>query len=251
MNVTSYDTMIREVTTLGAWCDMMHVYALSAALGVVIASYIPPVSHDTSYFTIYTRDVIGSGVTTPSPARFTLMWSAAQPPLQPDHFSVNHVVLLVSRPTAAKPRADTTASAVENCLSTDTEFSASVHDDVANTTAESMMSPSSSHTDVCSNDSASRLDNTSNDASPSSPPNAYPLPSADGLTTSKVLDLLTKRTQADIVPMVPHGAKCDVFFVVDNSRNVRRKQDKQNNVFDDDCGAWKNSAARSIKTHYT
>ena len=97
LNVTTYDRMISEVTKVGEWCDLMHVYALSAALGVVVKSYIPPVSHDIAYYSIYTRDIICSGVDPTSPAQFTVMWSATEAPSCPSDFKVNHVVLLMRR----------------------------------------------------------------------------------------------------------------------------------------------------------
>ena len=74
------------------------------------------------------------------------------------------------------------------------------------------------------------------------------LPTAEGLSTKQVIELLT--TDTDVAPAVPTGKKCDVYVVVDNCRNVRHKKELQNNVFDDDCGVWHNTAARSIRTHY-
>jgi len=49
-----------------------------------------------------------------------------------------------------------------------------------------------------------------------------------------------------------HFIKSNVFVVVDNSANVKRKLSNKYNVFDDDCGAWSSSSsqAQTIKIHY-
>ena len=50
---------------------------------------------------------------------------------------------------------------------------------------------------------------------------------------------------------MPFGNKSNIFVVVDNSANVKRKLSNKY-VFDDDCGAWSSSPsqAQTIKIHY-
>ena len=38
----SYEELIRMVTTDGAHCELAHIYAISAAIGSAIQSYMPP-----------------------------------------------------------------------------------------------------------------------------------------------------------------------------------------------------------------
>jgi hypothetical protein len=73
------------------------------------------------------------------------------------------------------------------------------------------------------------------------------------LSMSQVLQILVN---ADIPgdrvvhPKVPIGSKDNVYYLVDNAKNVERRRDGLNNIFDDDCGAWKSSTARSVKHPY-
>jgi len=95
--VTSIDDIVREITTNGVYSAMMHVFALSAALGLVIRSYIPPTSVNLDYTAMYTCDVVGRGVMPTGPPKFTIMWSAASAPASPTELTVNHVVWLAKR----------------------------------------------------------------------------------------------------------------------------------------------------------
>jgi len=77
------------------------------------------------------------------------------------------------------------------------------------------------------------------------------LPHSSGLTTSEVLNILLGPTPSRVVySRVPPRPKDNVYFLVDNAKNAQRRIDGRNNVFDDDCGAWTSSTARSIKHPY-
>ena len=226
--VAPYRQMLTEVTKPGERCEMLHVYALSAALGVAIQSYMPPASSLSIGYAIYTCAVIGRGVDPSSSPAFTLMWSSAVAPLSQSNFIVNHVVILQRR-----PQLNTISPAVDDSDS-DTRHTLCSDSDVEET---SSVAPTQSNDvdDIEHEDSFTFL---------------KPLPRADGLSTEEVIALVTAEVERDVAPQVPRGEKSDVYVVVDNTSNIHRKAVRHNNVFEDDCGGWKSTAARAIKHHY-
>ena len=104
--VSPFDKLLRDATTLGAWSELMHVYALSAALGVAIGSYLPPTSLLPCGNSIYTCTVAGCRVRSSMQPAFTVMWSSAVAPTVPTDFRVNHIVLLAKRKTTTTPTAE-------------------------------------------------------------------------------------------------------------------------------------------------
>ena len=72
-------------------------------------------------------------------------------------------------------------------------------------------------------------------------------------TSDSVYRLLFNVDVTQVLPEVPRGPKASTFFVVDNSANVTRKENKQPNRFWDDCGEWdskqgRNNCATFVKT---
>ena len=72
-------------------------------------------------------------------------------------------------------------------------------------------------------------------------------------TSDSVYRLLFNVDVTQVLPEVPRGPKANTFFVVDNSANMARKENKQPNRFWDDCGAWdskqgRNNCATFVKT---
>jgi hypothetical protein len=63
------------------------------------------------------------------------------------------------------------------------------------------------------------------------------MPHDDGLSTAQVMDILTSSTNIH-VERVPNGSKNNVCFLVSNAANIKRKENKSNCAFDDDCGVW-------------
>jgi hypothetical protein len=78
----------------GNYAELMHVYAISAAFGVIIQSYEPPTAALGLGTSPYTTTVVGSGVRVTSAAIFTLMWTATTLPTLGTDLHVNHIVLL-------------------------------------------------------------------------------------------------------------------------------------------------------------
>ena len=62
--------------------------------------------------------------------------------------------------------------------------------------------------------------------------------------------MLDKLVTEDVIDKIPPGRKENVFFVIDNERNMDKRKNDQRSDYNDDCGAWKSSGA-SPKTCYT
>ena len=71
----SYDALLMSVTKPGGFSEMMVLFAASAALGVSIHSYCPPVITGEFATDALTRNVSGRGVPVRTPAALTVMWS--------------------------------------------------------------------------------------------------------------------------------------------------------------------------------
>ena len=85
--------------------------------------------------------------------------------------------------------------------------------------------------------------------------NKYLLPGAhEGngsfLAAEKVINILiSKDSETDcLYSELPKGRKENVYFVVDNSENINRRNGGGKSKFQDDCGAWSHSS--STKKHY-
>ena len=68
----SYD-VVNTVTSVGAYAELVHIYAISAALGMVIQSYYLPVNGLRNR--PYSRTLCGHGVRATMSTVFVLMWS--------------------------------------------------------------------------------------------------------------------------------------------------------------------------------
>ena len=56
------------------------------------------------------------------------------------------------------------------------------------------------------------------------------------------------RQPTKVLDRVPVGEKSNVYVVVNNENNLRRRGKGQNSQFDDDCGAW--TIGRSVVATY-
>lgn len=93
--VATYLQLAHDVGTLGAYADLLHIYALSAAMNIPIRSYYPP--HLSMEFVSqpYSRKVCGRGVNASETQTCTVMWTQMQ--LTPGPFVPNHFVPLLRK----------------------------------------------------------------------------------------------------------------------------------------------------------
>ena len=79
----------------------------------------------------------------------------------------------------------------------------------------------------------------------------YPLPHPDGLTTEEAFQLLRSPTNnVAILPQIPKGTKRNVYCLIDNSENQKRRTCGLHSVFDDDCGPWQSSKSSCVTSPY-
>lgn len=89
---SSYAELIKTVTTVGAYAEMLHIYAVSAALNIAISSYCPTMSTRLTASHPCNVDVFGRGVRRSGETGIDLMWTVSELPsgilsdIEPNHF---------------------------------------------------------------------------------------------------------------------------------------------------------------------
>lgn len=245
----SYDQIVQNATKCYVQSDMVHMYALSAALSEVIQSYMPPTSV-IDMGNPYTKLVAGRNVYPAGQARFTIMWTMMSNITNVSDFIPNHFVYLAKTSSHCQPESGTTNAPVEvasDCYSDDGSVPAAL-----STSYEKDVEPSSSDegNEVLQSSADQTLDITASSSSPMVD-GLYPLPDNAGLSTSAVLQLLQRcPSDVHIVDRIPLGLKNNVYCLVNNKNNVERLINGKNNVFDDDCGVWKSKGARKNTIPY-
>ncbi|XP_078489297.1 uncharacterized protein LOC144746189 [Ciona intestinalis] len=67
----------------------------------------------------------------------------------------------------------------------------------------------------------------------------FPLPCNEYLPVETCISFLKSEIDYKKVrPSTPRGEKNNIYFLLDNTRNIQRKEKKLRNVFEDDCGGW-------------
>jgi len=88
--------LIEDACKPNAFSELAHIYALSAALGTPIQSYMPA-SGAVCFANPYTCLVVGRGVRGAAAAMFTLMWTMMSEPKHAVDFRPDHFSLLITR----------------------------------------------------------------------------------------------------------------------------------------------------------
>jgi len=97
----SYASVLNHMLHDGQYVEMIHLYAISAALNVAFQSYAPPSPSLGLLDSPYTCVVVGCGVKISAP-RFTVMWTSTTVPSDSNEaLDINHVVLLAKRSTSS------------------------------------------------------------------------------------------------------------------------------------------------------
>jgi len=104
-----YRQLLRDTLTMGTYSEMIHLFALSKALGVPLQSYCPPSGCSLHPYTIYVHK--SAFERTFRPGTLTLMWTAtSMTALEPNHI----VPLVPCQPsTGLVPRNE---HPVEDCI---------------------------------------------------------------------------------------------------------------------------------------
>jgi len=245
VSASSYDKLLTDACKRNQFSELAHMYALSAALGTVIQSYMPA-SSTVRLANPYTCLVIGRGVRSFTAAKFTLMWTMMSEPQHAVNFRPDHFALLIRR-------SDDTVHTVE-IQHNDDEGNCANDSSVIMEHCQDEQQQQEQHSDH--NDSSienSRISSVTGEISATATCSTVPtgvseLQRPDGLTTAEVVSML--RNPTAILPRIPYGEKNDVHFAMSNQRNVERRRHGQPNTFDDDCGVWEKKTARYNKYPY-
>ena len=101
-----YDALITASLTVGADSELEHAYAVSAAVGVVIQSYMLP-SHSLGLgLNPYTWAVVGRRQRTTAAPMFAVMWTMTRVPQRAVHFVPDHFVFLADSTTISVVQLD-------------------------------------------------------------------------------------------------------------------------------------------------
>ena len=92
-----YSEIVKSVCTFGAYQQMLHLYALSAAVEKPIRSYCPPTSKNELMSEPFSRKVYGRQVKKTKSVEITLMWTMTNIPKCNTDFLPNHFVILKSK----------------------------------------------------------------------------------------------------------------------------------------------------------
>jgi len=203
----AYDDLIDTVTSVGAYAELIHIYAISAALGVVIQSYYPPVNGVRS--SPYSRTVCGRGVRATMSTAFVLMWSMFTRPTDSERFHPNHFILLVDRNMTPEPDSISDVSDVDVAV-TDAVFQHTDGGEHAVVADNSDVEQDSSDSDTSSVQFDATLPPATDEDDPvadSSSPvaNFTPLPDGDWLPTATIVTLLRECTPEMMHDSVPNS----------------------------------------------
>ena len=92
----NFAKLVMDACKLGAYQEMSHLYAISAAIQLPLKSYYPPTACNDFLTTPFSRRIYGRNVSESSPVAVTLMWTMAAPPKKATDFKPNHFVVLQS-----------------------------------------------------------------------------------------------------------------------------------------------------------
>ena len=101
---------------------------------------------------------------------------------------------------------------------------------------------------------AETITDANNESSQFSLPIGNPDKVKGRLENEQVLDAvaissLLRNTKSGL-PRIPAGLKENVYFVIDNSENFKKKSLKKSSTFSDDCGVWDRDSGASPKSYY-
>jgi hypothetical protein len=95
ISTSPYADLVQRAMTIYAYCEMAHLYAISAALKQPIQSYYPP-QQIREMSDAFTRTVRGRDVDQRLHPKVTIMWTTMRAPEFRIDFNSNHFVPLVS-----------------------------------------------------------------------------------------------------------------------------------------------------------
>jgi len=274
----SYDELVRAINTNGSYAELMHMYAVSAAVGVPLHSFCPSLSM-TIMDHPYTKEIRGREVRAATPP-IQLLWTMMSVPKVITMLSPNHMVHLARKPDRLEVLQIASSSAEEQEseeeVLNDSSAIVSDHGDRQSkpqTTSASELSDfysamaqqevkveedeDENHGEEGEEKEEQEEGKEESEEEEKGPQlgareerkGMLPLPFGKFLDTSSVINCLrasSSKTQSSI----PRGLKENVYFVINNEANACHRLNKQRSVYEDDCGAWLSSKCPTTKTVY-
>ena len=257
-----YCDILSAAATDQSYSDMIHMYAISAVINEPIQSYFPPLVINDFLTQPYSRKVIGRDVSVSGMPATTLMWSQTTILTCAADYKPNHFVPLCRHDVCAASvinldescvsAANTLERSLPSPLSaqaspTVTQYAPEYTPDIADSKMQSSITTSCNPGDTLQDIDESDID----DYQP-----FYQIPNDQKgtldnhvfMSTDTVLDILTSASTS--LQKIPHGVKQNIYFVIDNTANINRRNNKQKSDFTDDCGAWISASGATPKTHY-
>ena len=199
---SSYDALSTASLTVGTDSELAHVYAVSAAVGVVIQSYMPP-SHSVGLgLNPYTRVVVGRGQRTTAAPTFAVMWTMTRVPERAVDFVPNHFVFLAASRTISVVQLDNAKTSDDQspCVARPTSPEPAVMSEDSDTVSASPSSTADSaqdiRADVVPEDDVT-VDNV--ESTDGKAADMTPLPRTDGLSMSEILQFLRRSASGNVL----------------------------------------------------
>ena len=276
-----YSEIVKSVCTFGAYQQMLHLYALSAAVEKPIRSYCPPTSKNELMSEPFSRKVYGRQVKKTKSVEITLMWTMTNIPKCNTDFLPNHFVILKSKdcddslnidsedefpslPTPSpKCSTPTNISNVSQNLQSDSldnktcdspaycsdisgiELVESQKDENTDSSFKNNLGDSHQKDEITDASSSNVDDSIQKDDS--AKPLAHIELENNFVELDTAIDIL--KSKENILDSVPPGPKENVYFLVSNKKNLERRNSRKKSEFFDDCGIW-SSKSSSPTMHY-
>ena len=269
--VSPYNQLVKDAVTIGAYADMLHIYALSAAVGQPIRSYYPPQLSAEFLSEPFSRKVVGRNVQKSATPLGTVMWTQMT---FGDTFQPNHFVPLVRKSSSNSNVTpievhddDSVVKNVSVCLDDSLQCDVTNEQNVddSDVLVDSNVSVDQdsdvlidSNVPVCHDDSdVSNLDSSNSDLENSNSDleneisfsnatsdacdetQSYGVLGNDFLSLEKIAEIFENPDEDKIVQQIPQGLKENVYFLANNQHNIS-----------DDCGVWDSGSGACPKTTY-
>ena len=100
--ISRYTSLVQDTCKLGTYSEMIHLYAVSAAIQIPLRSYYPPTCVNQLISEPYSRTIYGRGVQKSLYSAATIMWTSILLPSTALKFRANHFCSLMQKPPVIK-----------------------------------------------------------------------------------------------------------------------------------------------------
>ena len=229
----AYDSFVCNVCVDGSYSDMLSVLALSTVIQKPIQTvwplYVAPGAQSP-----YTKFVMGSGITSTNHPVYVLWTVCTYEGINSGGVDINHFVPLIERPVDAQY-----VTLIDDA--TDPLESNATH---SVNSAQAMPQQNVTASDDTDNDSDVCVNHDCRNESVGNSPHVAGMSSDHFLSFTECVNCMESCAQT--VPEIPDGPKNNVYFLVDQTRNLEREATGKRREFRDDCGVWESVRSRTV-----